>query len=599
MKKATIHNILSVCLFVLTLTSVSCKQDDSVGNLMQELTENGNSMISRSEAVIFNITSTETGTLATLMSNAASEKGCQVEDVTELTISGKVSYDDLRSLRTLKRLTKLDLTSITVYDEFGNQCDYLPYGVFDSFASPAHIIIPTSINQIHSSCFASSNIVGVTMHNNITLIDGYAFQYCKKLKEVINWPIGVASIPYGCFWECSSLNFEIPSHITSIEDYAFWSCSSLTNVTIPDGVTKIGHCAFEYCSSLINVTMSNGITTIGERAFNSTKLSSIELPEGLKEIGNVVFENTPLVELTIPSTATSVGDCIVGGCILLKIIKWNSSTDIPILFREWENSNTLIYAPTGVTSHPDNKNVIIGDETNGYYTEHFEITEYNDFVCPIPFIAETAVYRKYYDRGTIPGVTAGWNTLTLPFDVTKIIVQATEEQPERTLKPFGSEEMGDAKPFWLRTLSEDGFVRSTKIEAGTPYLIAFPNNPSYYLPEYNIWGTVEYWGENVMVVADSDINFVNGPNFDMSGTYKKINKSMNIYNIDYESFSDDMYGLYFHGGSLFRSSIRATEPFEAYLTNNNGSTRSYIPIEGNGSTRSSESFNNIPSDNDM
>lgn len=129
MKKDTIHNILSVCLFVLTLTSVSCKQDDSIGNLMQELTENGNSMISRSEAVIFNITSTETGTLATLMSNAASEKGCQVEDVTELTISGKVSFDDLRSLRTLKRLTKLDLTSITIYDEYGNQCDYLPYGV--------------------------------------------------------------------------------------------------------------------------------------------------------------------------------------------------------------------------------------------------------------------------------------------------------------------------------------------------------------------------------------------------------------------------------------------------------------------------------------
>lgn len=451
-----------------------------------------------------------------------------------------------------------------------------PLWSIDNFASPAHIIIPTSINQIHSSCFASSNIVGVTMHNNITLIDGYAFQYCKKLKEVINWPIGVASIPYGCFGECSNLNFEIPTHITSIESYAFWGCSSLTDVTIPDG-----------------------LTTIGERTFYSTNITSIKLPEGLEYIGDYVFEGTQLVELAIPSTVTYVGNHIVANCPLLKVIKWNSSTDIPILFHGWENYTTLIYAPTGVTSHPDNKYVIIGDETNGYYTEHFEITEYNDFVCPIPFTAETAVYRKYYDRGTIPGETAGWNTLTLPFDVTKIIIQATEDQPERTLKPFGSEEMGDAKPFWLRTLSEDGFVRSTKIEAGTPYLIAFPNNPSYYLPEYNIWGTVEYWGENVMVVADTDINVVNGPNFDMSGTYKRLKKSMNIYNIDYESFSDDMYGLYFHGGSLFRSSIRATEPFEAYLTNNNGSTRSYIPIEGNGSTRSSESFNNIPSDNDM
>lgn len=576
MKKATIHNILSVCLFVLTLTSVSCKQDDSVGNLMQELTENGNSMISRSEAVIFNITSIETGTLATLMSNAASEKGCQVEDVTELTISGKVSFDDLRSLRTLKRLTKLDLTSITVYDEFGNQSDCLIDDVFNSFASPAHIILPTSISQIYGSCFASSNIVGVTLHNNITTIQ-HAFQNCRNLKEVINWPTAVTSIPNSCFWECSSLNFEIPSHITSIEDYAFWSCSSLTDVTIPDGVTNIGHYAFAYCSSLTNV----------------------KLPEGLKQIGNVVFENTPLVELTIPSTATSVGDCIVGGCILLKIIKWNSSTDIPILFREWENSNTLIYAPTGVTSHPDNKNVIIGDETNGYYAEHIEVPENSDFICPIPFTAETVVFRKHYGQLTYPGETAGWNTLTLPFDVTKIIIQETGEQPERTLKPFGSEEMGDAKPFWLRTLSEDGFVRSTKIEAGTPYLIAFPYNPSYYLPEYNIWGTVEYWGENVTVVTDTDIKTINGPNFDMCGTYKKLNKSMNIYNIDYDEFRDNMYGLYFNGGSLFRSSIRATEPFEAYLTNNNGSTRSYIPIEGNGSTRSSGAFNNIPSDNDM
>ena len=598
MKKETIHNILSVCLFVLTLTSVSCKQDDSVGNLMQELTENGKSMISRSEAVIFNITSTETGTLATLMSNAASEKGCQVEDVTELTISGKVSFDDLRSLRTLKRLTKLDLTSITVYDEFGNQSDCLIDDVFNSFASPAHIILPTSISHIYGSCFASSNIVGVTLHNNITTIQ-HAFQNCRNLKEVINWPTAVTSIPNSCFWECSSLNFEIPSHITSIEDYAFWSCSSLTDVTIPDGVTEIGHCAFEYCSSLTNVKLPNGLKTIRNRTFNSTNITSIKLPEGLEYIGDNVLDGTPLVELAIPSTVTYVGNHIVANCDLLKIIKWNSPTDIPILFGWGQSYNTLIYAPTGVTSHPDNKNVILGDETNGYFTEHFEITEYSDFFCPIPFTAETAVYRKYYNRGTIPGETAGWNTLTLPFDVTKIIIQETGEQPERTLKPFGSDEMGDANPFWLRTLSDDGFVRSTKIEAGTPYLIAFPNNPSYYLPEYNIWGTVEYWGENVMVVADTDINVVNGPSFDMSGTYKRLNKSMNIYNIDYDEFRDDMYGLYFHGGSLFRSSIRATEPFEAYLTNNNGSTRSYIPIEGNGSTRSSESFNNIPSDNDM
>ncbi|MBR0042323.1 MAG: leucine-rich repeat domain-containing protein [Bacteroides sp.] len=555
MKKATIHNILSVCLFVLTLTSVSCKQDDSVGNLMQELTENGNSMISRSEAVIFNITSTETGTLATLMSNAANEKDCRVGDVTELTISGKVSFDDLRTLRSLTRLTKLDLTSITIYDEYGNQCDYLPYGVFDSFASPAHIIIPTSISYIDSPCFASSNIVGITMHNDITSIGSGAFQYCKRLKEVINWPTGVTSIPNSCFWECSSLDFEIPSHITMIEDYAFYSCSSLTDVTIPDGVTKIGANVFHGCSSLTH--------------------------------------------LTIPSSVTSIGENIVGDCNMLKIIRWNPTIDIPRLFFEWNDCSSLIYAPTGVTSHPDNKYVIIGDETNGYFTEHFELPGNSDFVCPIPFTAETAVYRKYYDRGTIPGVTAGWNTLTLPFDVTKIIIQETGDQPERTLKPFGSDEMGDAKPFWLRTLSDDGFVRSTKIEAGTPYLIAFPNNPSYYLPEYNIWGTIEYWGENVMVLADTEINVVNGPNFDMSGTYIRLKKSMNIYNIDYESFRDDMYGLYFHGGSLFRSSIRATEPFEAYLTNNNGSTRSYIPIEGNGSTRSSGAFNNIPSDNDM
>ena len=51
---------------------------------------------------------------------------------TELTISGKISFDDLRSLRTLKRLTKLDLTSVTVYNEFGYQSDCLIDDVFNN-----------------------------------------------------------------------------------------------------------------------------------------------------------------------------------------------------------------------------------------------------------------------------------------------------------------------------------------------------------------------------------------------------------------------------------------------------------------------------------
>ena len=68
----------------------------------------------------------------------------------------------------------------------------------------------------------------------------------------------------GCF---NLISITIPNNITSIEGYAFGDCSSLTSIIIPNSVTSIGDYAFLDCSNLFSVTIPNSVTSIGNRAF--------------------------------------------------------------------------------------------------------------------------------------------------------------------------------------------------------------------------------------------------------------------------------------------------------------------------------------------
>ena len=86
----------------------------------------------------------------------------------------------------------------------------------------------------------------------------------------------------------------IPNSVTTIGNWAFENCRRLKNIVIPKSVTTIGDNAFLNCSSLEYIVIPNSVTTIGENIFKRcSNLKNVKAPAKfkdtlLKELGNKV-----------------------------------------------------------------------------------------------------------------------------------------------------------------------------------------------------------------------------------------------------------------------------------------------------------------------
>ena len=98
-------------------------------------------------------------------------------------------------------------------------------------------------------------------------ISAYAFQDCKKLKE-INVPDSVNNIGRNAFYGCTSLtSITIPNTVETIWEYTFYKCTNLSSVTIPNSVTIICRNAFDNCPKLKSISVPDSVKTIAINAF--------------------------------------------------------------------------------------------------------------------------------------------------------------------------------------------------------------------------------------------------------------------------------------------------------------------------------------------
>ena len=187
----------------------------------------------------------------------------------------------------------------------------------------------------------------------VTRINGYAFNECTKLEEIIipdtvtaiwcdfegtPWlkkrqkenplvivnnivvnmdacrgkvviPEGVTSIGYDNYLNSKITELTIPGTVKKIDEQQFACFTSLKKLTIDAGLEEIGDHAFTGCTNLTEVILSEGLKIIGEGAFSDyywwngpepsdycTKLKKISIPESVKEIGADAFEGTPWLE---------------------------------------------------------------------------------------------------------------------------------------------------------------------------------------------------------------------------------------------------------------------------------------------------------------
>lgn len=229
------------------------------------------------------------------------------------------------------------------------------------------------------------------------------------------------------------------------------------------------------------------------------------------------------------------------------------------------NPNLLVYvneaskAPAGV------QNVIV----NGTAAQIVltDASGNNNFHCPQSFSAQSISYTRNFSQTTEIGVSRGWETIALPFNV-----QSITHASHGALVPFGGGNGG--YPIWLHQLQGDGLTPVTAIEANTPYLICMPNN-KVYPSAYNQAGNVTFVSSNV-TVPESHPHEGSGAGVMLIPAFQGRDSGSDIYTLNVGEARDS-----YAEGSVFISNYRSVRPFQAYAVHTSqarGEDSRYIPL---------------------
>lgn len=189
------------------------------------------------------------------------------------------------------------------------------------------ITIPDSVTQIGASAFNSCKILRtVEIGAGLETYGNQAFDQCENLSMFIVSPANnkFSSDTYGVLFDkekttlhiCpTQINIEsytIPDSVTSIKAYAFNNCKKLKNIVVGDGVKTIGQWAFYDCTGLTDITIPVSVTKIDKGAFSGcNNLKNVEFlgtEEDWKRI-TIGDTNDALNNATI-TFGNSVHDCV-------------------------------------------------------------------------------------------------------------------------------------------------------------------------------------------------------------------------------------------------------------------------------------------------
>ena len=276
-------------------------------------------------------------------------------------------------------------------------------------------------------------------------------------------------------------------------------------------------------------------------------------------IPSEAFANMNLEWYVSPYNFTSVGSGIFKGCDKLAALTWNSSSiELPEdVVTDVANPNMLVYAKAQAMIPYAMKNVIVNGVANNIVL--VDSAGNNNFRCPEEFLARRITYTHNYQQETKQGQTQGWETLALPFTVSKITHETKGE-----ITPFAVE--GAERPFWLYELGGNGLEKATEIRANTPYLICMPNDDAYG-DEYILGGRVTFSATNATITTSGGTTVSRGDR-QFVPTYQRVASSSDVYALNVNEVVGDN-----PVGSVFVQSLREVRPFEAYSVHSTNRAR--------------------------
>lgn len=280
--------------------------------------------------------------------------------------------------------------------------------------------------------------------------------------------------------------------------------------------------------------------------------------------------------LSIPATISAknrqwkvvgVESNALNNCSELAAIEWNPDAKFN---GSVGNPNLLLYVKKNEFASDAIQNVVVNDEAEEIVLQ--ETGDGNNFYCPKAFTAKKVLYEHNYSMKSGYNTCQGWETIVLPFDVTKI-----QKQNGTELLPYQAWMQGsNQRPFWLYSLTELGWKTESSITANTPYIISMPNNEMYN-SSYNISGIVQFIGTNVQIKASKNLGYGKEGNKKLMPNYqnKEASPEFFVLNVNNRWNSNTDAAV---EGSVFVGGLRQIHPFEAYMTIDGNAARNRIPI---------------------
>ena len=444
------------------------------------------------------------------------------------------------------------LTSISIPDKVKYIGGHAFSGCF--LLSSVEFAANSELDSIASTVFRETSLKSIVIPDKVKYIGGYAFQNCYSLSNV-DLPSSLTYLGSYAFNWCKKLeSIDIPDGVKQINDGTFYDCRSLKSIKLPAYLESVGYCGIT-ASLIETLELPSTLKTISSNAFEHNEhLTKVVIPEGVEYLGTRAFRwNKGLRELTIPSTLTTVEENFADVCSNLQVLNWNAPIDVPYN----NEGNCLLFVNTDqeISVNECWKNVIRNGVAQSTITINANTN--GEFKCPKEFTASEVVYTRYFGDGTVPGGSSGWQTIVLPFSPDSIY-----HESKGRVAPFGSE-IADAKPFWLRELTAEGFADVTSMTPDKAYIIAMPNS-SDYVDEYNLGGNITFTAKNVTIAKTPDeLQSSVGPDFELHPSYKYKKKALRIYTLGtIHGNYDNMW--YFK--SFFMRSASDVQPFNAYAT---------------------------------
>ena len=204
-------------------------------------------------------------------------------------------------------------------------------------------------------------------------------------------------------------------------------------------------------------------------------------------------------------------------------------------------------------SAPSGANNIIVKNSNSYSATNITLTDNKDFYSPVDFTADNVEFNYNFTKAA--DGTNGWNTLMLPFNVTKVTATDPTTNETKEIDWFHNAD-NTGKNFWVKEFSSDAnntvnFDFADEMKANTPYIVAFPGNK--WGPKWDMSNKVlKFIGENVTVSKGGTVSSVTG------SSYRFIGNTV-------QDDTENIYTMNADGNKFVQNENSGSAPFRAYF----------------------------------